>query len=107
MIMQMQMYFNTKTDVYVLFEAWHVTTAAEMVIAFLGVFFLAIFSELLKVMREYTIYRLKKYFSNKRYYSTKEESALSEPLIKGDNKFDYATVNKNCKIELLKTTIFS
>lgn len=51
--MNMQMFFTTKTDVYVLFKEWHVQSVGEMVAAVIGVFIFAILSEGLKLFREY------------------------------------------------------
>ena len=59
MSMVMQMFFTTKTDVYVLFEEWYVQSVGEMVAAVIGVFIFAMLNEGLKVLREYVNYFVK------------------------------------------------
>ena len=56
MTMVMRMFFTTNTDVYVLFEEFHVQTLGQLIAASIGIFIFAILSEGLKIFREYVNY---------------------------------------------------
>ncbi|XP_028128853.1 high affinity copper uptake protein 1 isoform X2 [Diabrotica virgifera virgifera] len=57
MDMVMQMYFKFSTDEYVLFKAWHFTTAGGLIGSMIGIAILAAIYEGLKYFREYLFWK--------------------------------------------------
>ena len=99
MTMTMQMYFNTNTDVYVLFKEFHVQTVGEMIAAFIGVFIFGILSEALKIFREWVNH----FVSTLNFNIIKQNNGLQtdeggtkyEPLLPNSVPQKQSKVNRN------------